>query len=438
MCGYSCQIHPNDCGSMENNIYLLSGLVKPATGQCYPPAIENGKVLNSGMLNLGDKLEIECDPGFDLIGKENYCVLQNMYGPDSRIMQACIKLEGEEWNGNGRNYNGRKSTTLQLSPCENWKEVVATGSFNPTRLVVAYGRAAMRQGSKYNHNLCRNPGGKAPVPWCFASDIDLSVYGDMEIVFDGMERPEDDIIKIDTSEVMYCENLPLCGGDFCSNAVNDPIMELFCYSADPLKDCSMRKVQNEWMQRFCPRMCCSEASKCPETPAKTFFDFGLDFGIFGGFGDDLSDSSDDSGDDFGDFGGDEDFSDFGGDEDFGDFGGEEDFGDFGGDEDFGDFGGDEDFGDFGGDEDFGDFGGDEDFGDFGGDEDFGDFGGDEDFGDFGGDEDFGDFGGDEDFGDFGGDEDFSDFVGDGSFGDDGGDDGFGDFGDFGDFGGFDL
>ena len=461
MCGKTCQIHPSDCGSMEVNIYLLSGLTKPSMGSCYAPVIENGRVLNSGMLQNGDKLEIECDSGFNLVGEQNYCVLQDMYGPDSRIMQACVQTGGEHWNGNGKNYNGNNDKTVQQSPCKNWREVLAKGTFNPTRLEVSYGRAAMKQGSSLNHNYCRNPEGAAPVPWCFASDIDLNIYGDMEIIFTGMDPPDDGILRIDTSEVMYCELLPRCGGDYCANAANDPVVEIFCYSDNPKGACSLDKISNEWMQWYCPRMCCAEASKCEETPEDSGFVF--DFGDDSGFGDGGDDSGfGDGGDDFGgddsgfdDFGDDSGFDDFGDDSGFDDFGDDSGFSDFGGDDGFGDFGGDDfggddsGFGDFGGDDfggdDFGgdDFGGD-DFGgdDFGGD-DFGgdDFGGD-DFGgdDFGGD-DFGgdDFGGD-DFGgdDFGGDDfggdDFGgdDFGGDDFGGDDfGGDDGFGDFGDFG-------
>jgi len=68
MCAKSCNLHPSDCGTLEDNINLLAGVGKPSRGMCYAPAIENGQVLNSGMLQVGDALLIQCDPGFTLIG----------------------------------------------------------------------------------------------------------------------------------------------------------------------------------------------------------------------------------------------------------------------------------------------------------------------------------------------------------------------------------
>jgi len=422
MCAKTCNLHPSDCGTLEDNINLLAGVGKPSKGMCYPPVVENGRVLNSGMLQAGDNLEIECDAGFELVGEQTHCVLQDMYGPDSRITQACIQMGGEDWNGNGKNYNGNRAETLQFSLCANWQTVAATGLFNFRRADLNFVKAAVKKGSSYNHNYCRNPDGVAATPWCFTSEINLEMYKKLTVTYQNGEAPEDGMLSVNLAEIMYCDGLPACGGDFCANSENDAVFGPFCFAEHPKNDCSLDSVSGEWMQGFCTNYCCRLASECEETPVIESFG-GDDFG-FDDFG----------GDDFGgdDFGGEEDFGDFGDDDGFGDFGDDDGFGDFGGDDDFGDFGGDDDFGDFG------DFGSDDGFGDFGGEEDFGDSG----FDDFGGD-DFGgdDFGGD-DFGgdDFGGD----DFGGDDFGGDDFGGDDFGgdDFGgdDFGgdDFGGDDF
>ena len=63
------------------------------------------------MLSPGETLQVECAPGYTLFGETVHCIIQDVYGPDSRLLPDCLKVD-EKLRGFGEYYSGSKSTTV--------------------------------------------------------------------------------------------------------------------------------------------------------------------------------------------------------------------------------------------------------------------------------------------------------------------------------------
>ena len=265
MCPKTCGMHPLDCGTLYENIELLVGHKNQPTGQCYLPTIKNGAALNDGMLEAGEKLVIQCDVGFELSGEESYCVIQNMFGPDSRLVQECVAVGDETWTGTGGNYQGPNKITVENTPCANAKEVAAKGLHDVEGLSVKFGRAALK-GS--NSNYCRNHDDVGFAPWCVTFNIDLGYFEGLELDFGaGAEDIDtDEQIKVSNAEHRYCYELPACGGDFCAFSMN-LLGQFMCgMEEDAVDSCSLSNVAGSSQQEICTNFCCQFASQCEETP----------------------------------------------------------------------------------------------------------------------------------------------------------------------------
>ena len=156
------------CGGGEDEeVVVPSGQEKK--GKCIRPAIANGQVTNPPTMRNGEKLAVQCNAGFTLVGEPMFCLIQNVFtnkDKDARLMPECIKLGSDTLNGNGASYSGRQNTyrnTMgQTKTCDVWKKDVLEGQL-----------MGKKDGYKYqmgNHNYCRNPTGTDPVPMCLAND----------------------------------------------------------------------------------------------------------------------------------------------------------------------------------------------------------------------------------------------------------------------------
>ena len=158
MCAYTCQMHPNDCKGITQNVELLAGEqeTKTPAGECSVPVVANGEILNTIPILSGDRLVIQCASGFVLSGAENYCIIQSIYGPDSRILQLCIPVSDNSYTGVGLDRRGQNSVTIDGMECANWREVALKGQYKYKFTTVTEGRVYKNLG---NSNFCRNPTG---------------------------------------------------------------------------------------------------------------------------------------------------------------------------------------------------------------------------------------------------------------------------------------
>jgi len=187
------------------------------------PVIRNGRVIATGdTIPTGEYLTIECDPGFILEGDRVRCVIQDVFGPDTRLLPECIKAGPEVLVGNGEHYEGTQSVDIQGRPCKAWNKVILMG----------YATIKVAQSNSVvigNHNLCRNVGGKMPVPWCYIDDEGNSGF---------------------------CFKHPGC--DQCTGQVEDKdryCSELYPWECDYTIPKTMARPNDRW--NHCKKTCCS-------------------------------------------------------------------------------------------------------------------------------------------------------------------------------------
>ena len=230
-CQVTCNVPPKEC---EDNKRNTPGIVKmrpPPTGNCYAPEIPNGRVVNKKVfLRYKEKLLVKCKAGYTLVGDAAYCEIQNVFKPDTRRFPACIKLGGESFTGNGKDYIGTNQYTTSGRQCDNWLKAAHRGTFR----TVERGRLLL-EGE--NHNYCRNTADE-PVPFCFTRSGQVKEY---------------------------CFSLPGCGGDEndrCS-AVRTNVYQDECSETYSPNDCiytdELAKNQKNWIWDHCAAMCCSYA-----------------------------------------------------------------------------------------------------------------------------------------------------------------------------------
>ncbi|XP_063675020.1 uncharacterized protein LOC134811855 [Bolinopsis microptera] len=228
-CQLTCEVPPGEC---SDNKRTTPGIVKmdpPPVGTCYPPEIQNGRILNRRVfLKPKEKLQVRCNAGYHLQGESVYCEIQNVFRPDSRRLPVCVKLGDENFVGNGADYQGARNFTTSGRSCDNWLKAAHRGTFR----TVERGLLLL---SGENHNYCRNVVGE-PAPFCFSRS------GQM------ME---------------YCFSLPKCGGDE-NDECSAPRVDIYdCMERYSPADCiftnELAKNQKKWIWDHCGAMCCSYA-----------------------------------------------------------------------------------------------------------------------------------------------------------------------------------
>ena len=222
------------CGSGEKEEVAPKPTNQEQKGNCVRPAIVNGIVRNSPTMRNGEKLAVQCNGGYTLVGEPVYCLIQNVFtnkDKDARLMPECIKLGSNTLEGNGIDYSGRQNTYRnamgQSKPCDVWKKDVLEGQL-----------MGKSDGYKYqmgNHNFCRNPTGTDPVPMCLAND--------------GTK-----------ASLVFCFKHPGC--DFCAGAKNDPsYSDEYCENAKRMGACDYADSNSVGVQKFywdnCKATCCS-------------------------------------------------------------------------------------------------------------------------------------------------------------------------------------
>lgn len=195
--------------------------VGEAKGPCTVPKIANGRVMAGSSIASGTTLSIRCNPGYTLEGDPVTCIIQDVFGPDSRLMPECVKIGGETLEGNGATYAGTKSSTVDGRTCMSWNKEVVQG----------YVPISEDLASTYligNHNFCRNKGGLMALPWCI-----VDTAGNMGFCF----------------KYPGCE---VCGGPdtdkYCDEYTRD------CPYSTPER---VNKPANAW--ETCPATCCAVA-----------------------------------------------------------------------------------------------------------------------------------------------------------------------------------
>ncbi|KAL5272856.1 hypothetical protein ACHWQZ_G000882 [Mnemiopsis leidyi] len=138
-------------------------------GSCLRPDIPNGRATNNNIMQAGEPLNIQCNPGYVLAGSPSKCLIQNIFTndiKDGRLIPECVKVtKGAALIGNGAGYLGDKNT-YSVGPvsfeCDSWNRDVLRGILvnNKDAMELALG----------NHNFCRNPGGVEPVPFCLGNN----------------------------------------------------------------------------------------------------------------------------------------------------------------------------------------------------------------------------------------------------------------------------
>jgi len=206
-------------------------------GNCLKPTIANGEVKNPGSyLRPGDVLQVECNSGFELVGKPAKCLLQDGYtnaDKDGRLLQECIRVDaGAVLVGDGSSYIGTKNTYAFTNPygqtveaeCDSWNKDILRG------ILPNY-----KDGNSLllgNHNYCRNPGGMEPVPFCIGNAGGVG-------------------------NIRYCFGRPGC--ESCAGATNDyddsfceaPSNTRFCLYTDKATRNRVASIQNR-----CNATCC--------------------------------------------------------------------------------------------------------------------------------------------------------------------------------------
>jgi len=279
MCARTCQMHPSDCGTLAENIELLVGVERPAHGDCHAPSIPFGTVVNADYLASGEQLVIECSAGYVLSGTPNYCVIQNVFGPDSRMMQECVLVADDSFTGTGFDIAGQLSVNTDGTECSNWQEVVYQGWYDSSLdLTAEQGKAYLAAG---NNNYCRNPVGEIGAfepsfdvaeitPFCLSNKIalgGLSLEGRDVTVGDDLDI--DDLVS-ETALKKYCFDKPKCGGNYCDNLFVADLIPCFVFSAS---DCSIESAgatTAAFVWGMCQKTCC-DALNCPEAIPELLF-----------------------------------------------------------------------------------------------------------------------------------------------------------------------
>jgi len=231
-CAFTCASDPIDCAaSLKPTIDHSSNQVEPPTGNCYVPVIPHGRTRHTRYMHSGEVLEVQCRPGYTLIGEESTCEIQNTFSPDTRRLPKCVQMElSDEFEGKGSNYNGVRNFPLSGNECENWARLAHTGQFKD----VNHGRLLLQQG---NHNFCRNLGGNDLVPGCYTSE---------------------------NSALKYCWSTPQCGGNdsnICGSVRSNNING--CEERYRVDRCELEnettRSQAQWFWSNCSAMCCAYA-----------------------------------------------------------------------------------------------------------------------------------------------------------------------------------
>lgn len=234
-CAKTCGMDPSKCGSLADHVHQMVRYAGPPRGLCYPPIIPNGRILNQkirGKFRSGTVLKVRCARGLTLSGEPMKCEIQNLYGPDSRRGQTCVRV-AETFTGSGADYRGDKTTTAAGHECDNWLASAHTGAF---RLDLA--RSVMKNRELGNHNRCRNPAGEDFAPYCY-------VHGYFK---------------------EYCFVMPNCGAGICEAGHRDLThCQIYSPSECEALDQSYSK-RTSWYWQHCEAMCCAHNS-CPALPA---------------------------------------------------------------------------------------------------------------------------------------------------------------------------
>ena len=229
-CQVTCEVDPRDCADVKGNpIGTIVRYNPPPTGNCYPPVIANGHIMNKrNFLEPEEKVLVQCDSGYTLVGEESYCDIQNVFKPDTRRLPSCIMLGGDDFSGNGADYAGNRSFTTSGQTCENWLASAHKGMF----MTVERGLSLLEGG---NHNFCRNTGLDS-VPYCYTTNGQLKEY---------------------------CFSLPKCGGRETDQCGVQRVDLLDCPQLYSPPDCvfsdALSRGQTEWIWEYCGAMCCSYA-----------------------------------------------------------------------------------------------------------------------------------------------------------------------------------
>jgi len=190
-------------------------------GPCSVPKIANGRVMAGSSIASGAKLNIRCNPGYQLEGDSVTCMIQDVFSPDSRLMPECTKVGAETLVGNGATYAGTKSTTVDGRTCMSWNKEVVQG-------YVPISEAQVPVYLLGNHNFCRNEGGVLTLPWCI----------------------------VDTAgNTGFCFKYPGC--EVCGAGDTDKYCDEYARDCAYTRPDRMNRPDNAWS--MCPATCCSTA-----------------------------------------------------------------------------------------------------------------------------------------------------------------------------------
>lgn len=218
-CPVTCEVCVPDDES------LLEPPSDETMGQCYSPSIDNGRVSNGNMMAAKEELSFTCNSGYTKSPGTATCLIQNILtndANDARLEPACIETGSSTVEGNGETYTGTKSTTSTGGACMNWDQVVFEGEL--------YAEANPEEYALGNHNMCRNPGGSQPVPFCISSEGGTA------------------------ASIKYCFDFPGCSacteGDDALGSCN----RNSCKYTDYLS-----KSRTDYYWTYCPETCCAAA-----------------------------------------------------------------------------------------------------------------------------------------------------------------------------------